>query len=42
MRLLYDRWPTLGQVAHLVVQILMTLLGVWLDRGRDLDHEHAA
>ena len=42
MRLLCDRWRGRGPVAHLVAQMLMTLLGVWLARGRDLDHEHIA
>ena len=44
MRSLCGRSRGLGPVAHLVVaaQMLMTLLGVWLARGRGLDHEHAA
>ena len=44
MRSLCDRSRSLGPVAHLVVaaQMLMTLLGVWLARGRGLDHERVA
>ena len=42
MRSPCDRSPSLGPVAHLPAQMLMTLLGVWLARGRGLDHEHAA
>jgi hypothetical protein len=40
MRLLCDRWPGLGPAPHLLVQMMLS--GVWLDRGRYLDHEHAA
>jgi hypothetical protein len=42
MRLLCDRSHGHGPVPHLVAQMLMPLLGVWLDRGQDLDHERAA